>query len=681
MITILNNDINCISGVGKVFQSKLSKLGIKKVSDMLTFYPRSLEDRSKVTKIADAISGENACIVATVVSEIQERKVNKLTIHSMKIRDDSGIMLCVFFNNKYVKNSFVVGNEYAFYGRINHNYKTLEIISPVFEENDKFDKTRKILPVYPLTSGLNQTFIRNTVRKCLDGASMEIEESLPEYIRKRYSLCSLSFALENIHFPKDAEAYFIAKKRLVFEELFLLQMGLRSIKDKMREKTAIEFKVKDPFKFINSLPFSLTNAQKKVINEICNDLKNGFPLNRLVQGDVGSGKTCVAQAIVYMSAKSGFQSTLMVPTEILARQHFKSFETVFSDFGINCVLLTGSLSAKEKKEAISRIESGEADVIIGTHALIEDNVKFKNLGLIITDEQHRFGVRQREALVKKGNSPHVLVMTATPIPRTLALILYGDLDISLIDELPPTRKEVKTYFVKSDKRKRIYSFIEKEAQKSHQSYIVCPMVEENDNTELQSVKSYSDNLHSLLPSLRIEYIYGGMKATEKKEIMEKFSLGEIDVLVSTTVIEVGVDVPNATIMVIENAERFGLSQLHQLRGRIGRGSFESYCILISDSESKISVERLNIMKKSSNGNYIAEKDLELRGPGDFFGTKQHGLFELKIANLFEDSEVLKLTGELADFLLKKDPTLDFPENILLKKKINELFDKNRDILQ
>jgi len=531
----------------------------------------------------------------------------------------------------------------------------------------------RIIPVYHLTEGLSQKFMRGIIKQALDGVENRSKEFINSELRKQYSLCERNFAIDNIHFPESHEGFFMARKRLVFEEFFLLETALFALKNKNKTtKNGKKFKnVKCADEFVSSLPYSLTNAQLRVIEDIKKDVAGKKIMNRLIQGDVGSGKTAVAMAAAFMAVRSGYQCALMAPTEVLSRQHYENFKKAFESFGINVVLLTGSLTAKQKRETYASIKNGKADIVIGTSAVIQDGVEFRSLALVITDEQHRFGVDQRGVLFDKGDDPHVLVMTATPIPRTLALILYGDLDVSIIDELPPGRQRIDTRAVDSRYHERIYNFIKKHVAEGRQAYIICPMVEEGEEEERKAAVNYAEELKKgPLKELRVGCLHGKMKPKEKQQIMEKFANGETDVLVSTTVIEVGIDVANANIIVIENAERFGLAQLHQLRGRVGRGKHESFCILITDSKTDIAKKRMDIMVKSADGFVISEKDLEIRGPGEFFGTRQAGVPELKIANIFSDMDVLKEAQKAAE---KAAREIDKDINAALKNEIERFF--------
>jgi len=681
--SLLKSDIKTVKGVGPARASILNKMNIFTVEDMLYYFPRGYEDRTKLKKIIELVDGETVCIKATVFSHLAEYPVRKgLTIYKLILRDDTGSITGVWYNQKYVANSFQVGRCYIFYGKVSVKFGKREMISPVFEEEGAEQHfTGKIVPIYPLSASLTQKVVYYIIKHCFSLVGGYVPDSLPPWIREEYNLAEINYSLQNIHFPKDIQSYEIARKRLVFEELFLLQVGLFSVKHKSRQQKGIAFKnVEIQKEFIQSLPFSLTNAQKKVIQEINQDMQKSCSMNRLVQGDVGYGKTVVAAAAIYVCVKNGYQAAMMAPTEILAEQHYKNCCDLFKEHGIEICLLTGSTPKKQKNKILEDIKEGSAHLIIGTHALIQETVQFKNLGLVITDEQHRFGVKQRSALTEKGENPHVLVMTATPIPRTLALILYGDLDISIINELPPGRKKVHTYVVDEKMRPRIYNFIRKQIKEGRQVYIVCPLVSESEMMEAKAAVEYEKELkEKVFPEYRIALLHGKVKPAEKEKIMKQFVHGEIDILVSTTVIEVGVDVPNASLMIIENAERFGLSQLHQLRGRVGRGQHQSYCILFNNSDSEIAYERMKIMASTNDGFKISEKDLELRGPGEFFGTRQHGLPDLKIANLFSDIEILKQVQEAAQKLLKKDSSLKHEQHQNLKKKINNLFGNRIDI--
>ena len=570
------------------------------------------------------------------------------------------------------------GKKYRFFGKISNKYGKIDLTSPVFDEIEKKNNTGKIIPLYPLTFSLSQ----NTIRKIIENGLKDVEEdgglkeTLPQYILNEYKLEEINKAIETVHFPKEFADFEIARKRFVFEELLSTQLALLQLKNSnLKDHKGISFS-KDAHMsdVINSLPFNLTKAQLRVLEEINKNMEQDKSMNRLLQGDVGSGKTVVAMISAYKAVKSGYQVAVLAPTAILATQHLENFQKILKKFDIRCELLISGITKKKKTEILEKLQNGEIDILIGTHAMLEENVTFKNLGLVVTDEQHRFGVKQRTTMAQKGENPDVLVMSATPIPRTLALILYGDLDISVIDELPPNRKKIETFAVTKALEDRVNNFVKKQVDEGRQAYIVCPLVEESEENDLQSVISlYEKCKTEVFPNYRIEYIHGKMKQKEKDDIMERFKNGEIDILISTTVIEVGVDVPNSSIMVIEDAQRFGLAQLHQLRGRVGRGEYQSYCILKYEGKGKNTRERMKIMTQTNDGFVISQKDLELRGSGDFFGTNQHGIPDFKIANLFTDIDILKLAQEAAIKIVNDDEKLEKPENILLKELVKDKF--------
>lgn len=570
------------------------------------------------------------------------------------------------------------GKKYRFFGKISNKYGKIDLTSPVFDEIEKKNNTGKIIPLYPLTFSLSQ----NTIRKIIENGLKDVEEdgglkeTLPQYILNEYKLEEINKAIETVHFPKEFADFEIARKRFVFEELLSTQLALLQLKNSnLKDHKGISFS-KDAHMsdVINSLPFNLTKAQLRVLEEIDKNMEQDKSMNRLLQGDVGSGKTVVAMISAYKAVKSGYQVAVLAPTAILATQHLENFQKILKKFDIRCELLISGITKKKKTEILEKLQNGEIDILIGTHAMLEENVTFKNLGLVVTDEQHRFGVKQRTTMAQKGENPDVLVMSATPIPRTLALILYGDLDISVIDELPPNRKKIETFAVTKALEDRVNNFVKKQVDEGRQAYIVCPLVEESEENDLQSVISlYEKCKTEVFPNYRIEYIHGKMKQKEKDDIMERFKNGEIDILISTTVIEVGVDVPNSSIMVIEDAQRFGLAQLHQLRGRVGRGEYQSYCILKYEGKGKNTRERMKIMTQTNDGFVISQKDLELRGSGDFFGTNQHGIPDFKIANLFTDIDILKLAQEAAIKIVNDDEKLEKPENILLKELVKDKF--------
>ena len=667
-----NSPVSMLKGIGEQRERKLQKLGISTIEDLLTHYPREYKDRSEIVKIADLPMDEPSTFLAQVKEEGQNSRHGRLVYTRMKVYDETGSVGVLWYNQPYMKNSLKIGEWYLFSGKLQKKYGRKEILSPEVERIGENFAGGRIIPVYPTSEGISQKMLRNLMEEALSQMSGGMREELPLWLRKEYKLAERNFAIENIHFPKTEQGFYDARRRLVFEELFVLQTALFQLKNTLEDsgEGIILKKKKALLEAEGLLPFALTNAQKRVLKEMEKDMTSGKIMNRLVQGDVGSGKTAVAMVAAYWAIRNGYQATIMAPTEVLANQHFESFQKIFEPAGIKVVLLTGSLKVKEKREALEQVKNGEAQMIVGTHAVIQKGVEYHKLGLAITDEQHRFGVRQRSTLADKGENVHTLVMTATPIPRTLALILYGDLDISIIDELPPGRQKIDTSAVDSRYHQRIYTFIQKHVKEGRQAYVICPMIEENEKLEVQNVLDYTEELTKELPECRVACVHGKMKAKEKQEIMDGFAAGKIDVLVSTTVIEVGINVPNATIMLIENAERFGLAQLHQLRGRVGRGSEKSYCILVSDTKTKVAKERMKTMTESEDGFVISEKDLKLRGPGEFFGIRQHGLPELKIADLYKDMAILKEAQSAAAELLQKDRFLEAEEHQFLKEHIN-----------
>ena len=674
----LKKPVQYLKGVGEAKAALFQRLGIFSVGDVITHYPRDYEDRSKLKKIEELQDGEQCSFEGMIASKVVESRPRKgLLLSRVSISDGTGLINALWFNQNYLKNNFKAGEKYIFYGTITRR-RTFEVLNPVYEranENNPVN-TCRIVPIYPATGKLTQNAIRTVIRSALEYAGESLLEVLPLWIREHYHLESSKFAIHNIHYPESDEAFLKARERLVFEELLLLQLGLLNLKSNTDEVvTGLRFEAgSEVRKFIAKLPFKLTNAQIRVFSEIERDMEKDKVMNRLIQGDVGSGKTIVAVLALVKAVKNGYQGTLMAPTEILAVQHYRSIKPMLEPLGIRTALLTGSTSAKISRELLQSIKEGNVDIVIGTHALLEEKVVFKQLGLVVTDEQHRFGVRQRTILSQKGENADILVMTATPIPRTLALILYGDLDISVIDELPPGRKKVETYAVDASMRERINKFIRKQVNEGRQVYIVCPLVEESDAVEAKAASELADQLaNRTFSDFNVALIHGKMKSSEKETVMSHFVAGEINVLVSTTVIEVGVNVPNASLMVVENAERFGLAQLHQLRGRVGRGQYQSFCVLFNESRSVVSRERMKVMESTSDGFIISEKDLELRGPGDFFGTRQHGIPELKIANLYRDMEILKKAQEAALKLTAQDKLLKSPENQSLGLAVREKF--------
>jgi len=661
------DSISTLYGIGDRRAKIFEKKGIKTVEELLYYFPRTYEDRTKFCDIRDAKDGEYACISATVYSPVKEARIRKnFNIYSMTVFDESGQIKVVWYNNRFVKGLFQTGDKVLFYGKVSQKGRYKELENPVYERQEKQRFIGKIVPIYPLWSNITQKTIASAMEEAIKSAGM-LKEYIPSEIRRKYGICEINYAMKNIHFPESFYDYQTARKRFVFEELFFLRLALsEKRRENEREKRTPFSDTKCAEEFVKSLPYTLTGAQKRVLCEILADFEKNTPMNRLLEGDVGSGKTVVAAAAMYVTYKNGCQSVIMAPTEILAFQHFETFSDFFSGTDIKIVLLTKS--TKNKAAVYEKIKNGEYDIIIGTNAVISDKVVYKNLGLCVTDEQHRFGVSQRARLTEKGENPNSLIMTATPIPRTLSLILYGDLDISVLDELPPGRKPVSTYAVGEDMRKRVYAFVEKNVKNGMQAYVVCPLIEESETQDLKNANNIFMGLTKAFPDIKIGLIHGKMKASEKDAVMQDFLDGRIDILVSTTVIEVGVNVPNSNIMVIENAERFGLATLHQLRGRVGRGNEQAYCIMIAASFSELTKKRMKTMCESNDGFYISEQDLKQRGPGDFFGTRQHGLPEMKIANLFNDYEILSLADSaVADILENTVKMTSEEEQILFER--------------
>ena len=657
----LKTDVRCIKGIGEQRAKALEKLGIRTLRDLISWFPRRYEDRTVTRRIADLVPGETACVAAMVSAPPTLTHVRKgLDLVKLRAVDSSGVLDVTFFNQSWLKNSLRPGETYVFCGKAEGNLLRRRMAGPIVEPEGRREATGRIVPVYPLTAGVSQLVLSRSIRQGLDACEDILPDILPDEVRRDHQLCRAGYAYENIHFPESAEALDLARRRLAFEELFLFTLGLRRLR-RRRETAEVEpFQAVDMEPFYKALPFTLTGAQRRCVEEALADMASGRPMNRLCQGDVGSGKTMVAAACAYFAVKNGRQAALMAPTEILARQHYEGLRPLLEPLGVRCALLTGSGAAKEKKALAARLSAGEIDFILGTHALIAGGVEYQRLGLVVTDEQHRFGVGQRAALAGKGDHPHTLVMSATPIPRTLALILYGDLDVSVIDQLPPGRRPVQTSLVDSSYHPRIYNFLRRLVREGRQAYIVCPQVSEGEEPgdDRKAVTEYAAKLQqAVFPDLRVAYVHGRMKPKEKDAVMAAFAARETDILVSTTVIEVGVDVPNAAVMVVENAERFGLSQLHQLRGRVGRGEWQSYCVLVSDNQNEETRQRLKVMTRTADGFKIAEEDLRLRGPGDFFGQRQHGLPGLRVADIGCDTQLLQEAQEAADALLRRDPEL------------------------
>ncbi|WP_294911727.1 ATP-dependent DNA helicase RecG [uncultured Eubacterium sp.] len=662
-------DIRYLKGVGEKTARLYNKLGIFTVDDLIRHYPRKYLDYSNTVFVKDAPPDTPVFIKATMITPVKESMIRKgLTLYKCNFSDGETVIRVTIFNNKYLAKALRTFDDYILYGKVEKTFTSASMSSPQIERADKAE----VHPVYPTTEKLSVKAISNSVRNALALVG-KIPETLSDDILKKYDLVSLDFATRQIHFPSDEKNIEPARHRLIFDELLTLQLGLLKLKEKDVKGNSCKIKKDFTNEFYSLLPFTPTGAQQRAVADCIEDMQSDRMMNRLIQGDVGSGKTAVAGAVIYTVIKNGAQAALMAPTEILATQHFESFKKLFASTDVRVALLTGSVKAGEKKEIKRALCNGEIDLIVGTHALIQNDVEFENLGLVCTDEQHRFGVQQRANLAMKGDNPHLMVMSATPIPRTLGLIIYGDLDISLLDELPPGRQEIRTDVVTSAYHKRIYKFIRDAVDRGEQAYIVCSLVDEGES-DLISAKEYADNLaKNEFVGYSVGLLHGKMKPAEKDKVMQSFAEGETQILVSTTVVEVGVDVPNATVMLIENADRFGLSQLHQLRGRVGRGKNKSYCILVSDNKSDSSRERLQVMKHISNGFDIADYDLKSRGPGDFFGKRQHGLPDLKIADMLEDTETLRQCRECALKMLESDPRLDgYPE---LCERINNMFRK------
>ncbi len=669
----LDTRIEFIKGVGKKRAETFEKRGIYSINDLLRNYPRNYEDWNFITPIRDAVIGETGCFKAVVAENPSLARISggRILVKTA-IADGTDFMHIIFFNNKYVKDQLQENEEYLFYGKVTEDkYGAKQMMSPRFE---KAPEKNRIRPIYKSTATLPSKTTERLTEQALKDVQGNVKEIIPRYLIQKYKLMGFEHALRAVHFPENENELALAKRRLIFEELLLLQMGLLWEKSRGSGRTAKPVIRDYTEEFYNTLPFDPTNAQRRAVCESLQDMKNSKPMNRLLQGDVGSGKTLVAAALMYNAFKNGFQSALMAPTEVLANQHYKTLAAFFGS-NIKLELLTGSVTAKNKRLIRERLQSGESFIVVGTHAIIQNDVEFKNLGLVITDEQHRFGVSQRNALGNKGENPHTLVMSATPIPRTLAMMIYGDLDISILDELPKGRQPVKTFCVTTDYHERIYNFLRKNIQSGSQCYIVCPLVSESESDLIPATEYYDYLKSTYFTDCTLGLLHGQMKAKEKDEIMKRFYAGEIDLLVSTVVIEVGVDVPNATVMVIENAERFGLSQLHQLRGRIGRGSAESTCVLISDAQNEDAQERFKIMCETSDGFVIAKKDLELRGPGDFFGSRQHGLPDMRIANLMTDTRILYEAQKSAKEIIDGTVDISPDERKTLEEEVDKLFNR------
>ena len=735
----LNTPLTALPGVGPARARSMEKLGLRTVGDLLGYYPRDYEDRTKRYAIAQAPADTPVCVSAMVAETPRLSRIRKgLELTRVKVVDGSAAMTLTFFNQSYVRDALVPGQEYIFYGRVEGDRGGRQMTNPVFEREDRARFTGRILPVYPLTAGVSNNLLAGLAQRAVEECACQVAETLPADLLEAHDLAPAEFSCRSIHFPQDFDALARAKRRLVFEELFTLSAGLALLRQRRSGGEGPAFPACDPADFYALLPFAPTEAQRRTISECAADLTSGRPMNRLVQGDVGSGKTAVAAACAWMAFRSGWQAAMMAPTEILAEQHCRSLSALLAPAGMRVGLLTGSMRAGEKKRVYAALEAGEIDFVVGTHALLSGPVAFRRLGLVVADEQHRFGVEQRAALAAKANTPdcppeagrrlcgegrgnsvspaanemdgvptaacrcgeveqraalaakgekkirpHVLVMSATPIPRTLALIIYGDLDVSVIDQLPPGRLPVKTVLVGESKRQRMYGFVREQIRQGRQAYIVCPAIEtdpESADADLKRVVEYAEGLQKqVFPDLRVGLVHGRMKAKDKEAAMAAFARGETHILVSTTVVEVGVDVANATLMIVENADRYGLSQLHQLRGRVGRGEHQSWCVLVSDNRSPETRARLKVLVDTADGFRIAEEDLKLRGPGDFFGRRQHGLPALRMADLNTDTRVLKEAQDAAAALLSADPDLSQPEHRPLLEKVRRLFEENPDM--
>ena len=664
-----------IKGIGPARLKAFHEAGIDTVRDLLACLPREYRDLSDIHPLSTLSAGEEAAVRVRVAGGVSMHRAGKLVIVKARVADESESMAAVWYNQPWLRDTLVPGRELLLYGKVEARFGELQLVSPAFESGEG------LKPVYRPLPGIPQKTLVQAIQSALALQDGQWDEPLPESLRRRHGLCERNYAVLNAHRPISREALAAARRRLAFEELLLFQVGLWLMRGQKREGVTIDAPDALGDEFWQTLPFTPTNAQRRVLKEVLADLRAPHPMARLVQGDVGSGKTMVAAAGIYFAVKNGLQAALMAPTEILAEQHYHTLAPLLEKLGVRCALLTASTKAKTRRSILEQLAAGEIDLAIGTHALLSPDISYQNLGLVVTDEQHRFGVNQRAALGAKGENPHLLVMSATPIPRTLALMIYGDLDVSVIDELPPGRRSIETYAVPSSYHERIYAFLEKQLAEGRQAYIVCPMVEENGELpdERKAVTAYAEKLQKeVLPNRTVRFLHGKMKAKEKETVMRAFAAGEIDVLVSTTVVEVGVDVPNASVMLIENAECFGLSQLHQLRGRVGRGPWQSYCILVSDNRGEDNITRLDAMRRTQSGFALAEEDLKLRGPGDFFGARQHGLPTLRVADFACDMELLYEAQGAAEALLALDPRLE--GHPALHARVRELFDLNAEAL-
>ena len=671
----LSDPITMLKGVGEVRAKQLAQLNIFTLRDLICHFPRGYEDRTKLVPIEKLEPDVPACFRAMVMNTPRTSHIRKgLDLTKVQVADSTGRLNVTFFNSRFAAQQLEYGREYIFYGAVSGDFIGYSMTNPVFEAPESQPvTTRRILPIYPLTAGLTNAALLRLVQQAL-AVCAPPEEILPAEVREKYGILPAERAYFAIHEPNSMAEAELAKKRMIFEEFFVFSAGLALMRAARKEKKTEPYTDFDMAPFYDSLPFTLTGAQSRAVGEILEDFRRGIPMNRLVQGDVGSGKTMVAAAAAYCAARNGAQTALMAPTEILAEQHFASLSALSVPLGVSVALLTGSMTGKQKKDVRERIAAGEVQVVIGTHALLSESTRFEHLGLVITDEQHRFGVGQRSRLSAKGEDPHLLVMSATPIPRTLALILYGDLDVSILDELPPGREPVDTFLVGESYRPRINAFIRKQVAEGHQCFVVCPAVEENEELGIKAASVWAETLQqTVFPDLRIALLHGQMKGAEKEAAMASFARGEADVMVATTVIEVGVDVPNATLMVIEDADRFGLSQLHQLRGRVGRGKAKSYCILTTHNRNPETLQRLKALCKTTDGFKIAEEDLRLRGPGDFFGSRQSGLPAFRVADLGCDLAAMKDAQQASADWIDAYGASDTPEANALRERIGDLF--------
>lgn len=671
----LSTDVRYIKGVGEQRAKALARLGVRTLGDLLNYFPRAYEDRTAVRPIAELALDETACVRAMVAAEPRLTRVRRgLDLVKLRIVDESGSADVTFFNQSYVRDQLVPGESYVFYGKAGGNLLRKTLTNPVFEREDRAGTvTGRILPLYRLTHGISNKLVVSAVECALDACGDMLPELLPAEITERYELAKVGFTYRNIHFPSDPHSLELAKRRIAFENLFVRACAVQKMRETQQQVKGQYIPTPSMEEFFDSLPFSLTGAQRRAIDEMLCDMASGKRMSRILQGDVGSGKTLVAAALLWAVQRAGYQSAFMAPTEILAQQHAKTLQEFLDPFGINVLLLTGSMKAKEKSAVKAALAGGSCHIVVGTHALLTEDVEFCNLALTVTDEQHRFGVAQRSTLHDKGAHPHILVMSATPIPRTYALVIFHDLAVSVLDELPPGRKKVDTFAVTESYRPRLNGFIRKQVEEGHQVFIVCPKVEDGEESEskLKSASEHVEELRKLFPDLTVACVHGRMKSKEKEAVMGAFAAGETNILVSTTVVEVGVDVPNATLMVVENAERFGLSQLHQLRGRVGRGKAKSYCVLVSDTTSEETKNRLRVLTKTNDGFEIARADFDLRGAGDILGEAQHGkLFDMATLEMF------RTTQSAAEELYKENPDLTGDELAPLRNRIDELFTAN-----